>query len=702
VFLQFAVCATVFLDISIARQIIGFVYFTFVPGFIIVKLLRMNQLSKVEDILFSMGISVAFLMFMGVLVNQFGFQFGLQHPLSVIPLMVVFNTIILASAVCLYLRNGKVNFFDFGLEHQSFSRALLLIIIPTMGVLGVMLLNVYQNNSVLLVLMLAIPLVFVLALVSKRYFPPRLYPLVVLAVAVSILLSSSLISKYVVPFGSDINLEAYVFKTTQSSAHWDPSSFFLGDERFQRLNAMLSITVLPTVYSSLLNIDSTSVFKILVPLIFSLVPLGLYQLWQNQVGKRYAFMAILLFMAESTFYTELLGLVRQIIAELFFILILLVIFNEKIKSHNKVICFTIFSIALVTSHYAIAEIFLFFISLTFIMMLVTKKPRKNITVGMVLSFLVIMFSWYIYTSNASTYNAFASYTDFVYKQQIDFLNPGSRGQTVLLGLGLQTAPSVWNIVSRVFAYLTEGLIVIGFLGLITKRTRIKVEREYIILSFVAVVLLAAVVLLPGLANTFNMTRFYHVLLFLLSPLCVLGGEVVLSFFSKRSNELRVCFLLLTVLVPYFLFQTGFVYEVAKVDSYSLTLSMYRMDPYRLHSHSGYIFAEDVFSASWASENINFQNDSQVYADASSQYNILLSHGMMLTGYVNILSNTTLIPPSGAVYLNWLNVAKGTVAGAGGQLWNTSDFSPMLANINKIYSNGASEIYENTSPQTIGT
>jgi hypothetical protein len=33
-----------------------------------------------------------------------------------------------------------------------------------------------------------------------------------------------------------------------------------------------------------------------------------------------------------------------------------------------------------------------------------------------------------------------------------------------------------------------------------------------------------VIVLPALANTFNMTRFYHVLLFFLAPLVLLGGE----------------------------------------------------------------------------------------------------------------------------------------------------------------------------------
>ena len=120
-----------------------------------------------------------------------------------------------------------------------------------------------------------------------------------------------------------------------------------------------------------------------------------------------------------------------------------------------------------------------------------------------------------------------------------------------------------------------------------------------------------------------------------------------------------------------------------------------MDPYRLHRHTGYIFPEDVYSAQWMSNYVDI-HARLVYADASSQYNILLRHSMMLTDEVSILSNTTEVSASKIVYLNWLNVAKGIVAGMGG-VWNTSEFSPMLDGMDKIYSNGASEIYKNNLP-----
>ena len=71
----------------------------------------------------------------------------------------------------------------------------------------------------------------------------------------------------------------------------------------------------------------------------------------------------------------------------------------------------------------------------------------------------------------------------------DFLNPASRGQTVLNGLGLAQSPSVLNTISRVFAYLTEIFIVLGVFTLIRKKNPFRFERDFTVFSIIAVVVL---------------------------------------------------------------------------------------------------------------------------------------------------------------------------------------------------------------------
>ncbi|MFN3284467.1 MAG: hypothetical protein ACK40Q_09580, partial [Pseudothermotoga sp.] len=185
----------------------------------------------------------------------------------------------------------------------------------------------------ILLMIIAISLLFIIGVFSKRLLPSELYPFAILMIAIALIYHSSFISSYLVTFGSDVAVEHFVFKITQNTAYWGSPNPYFEHIGYGRIHSMLSVTILPTIYSSLLNIDSTWVFKSIFPLIFSFVPLGLYQIWKGYVGKKYAFISAFLFMSYETFYTEMLGLNRQMIAELFFVLLLLVIVNKKMKQY---------------------------------------------------------------------------------------------------------------------------------------------------------------------------------------------------------------------------------------------------------------------------------------------------------------------------------------------------------------------------------
>jgi len=208
----------------------------------------------------------------------------------------------------------------------------------------------------------------------------------------------------------------------------------------------------------------------------------------------------------------------------------------------------------------------------------------------------------------------------------------------------------------------------------------------------AIAFLGALIAVPGLANMMNMTRFYHILLFFLAPLCVLGGEVLAKLVSRRRTELGASVLLLIVLVPYFLFQTGFVYEITGTQSWSVPLSEYRMNRLNLIRSYGYIDEQSVFGAQWMSKNIDIRHV-QIYADRSSVFP-LISYGMIYGGDINTLSNTTIVAPDEILYLSQLNVIYGKILGKN-YVWNSSEFFPLLNNMNKVYSNGGCEIYVST-------
>lgn len=681
--LQLTLFLAVSLDLPLVRQVTGFIYFNFLPGLIIVKLLKLNErLETSELILFSLGISISLLMLLGLLTNGLAPSFGVDYPLSTLPLLIIFSSFIILGGIIASLRSDAPKL------KISFSPSVL----PITGLLffsvaGAMTVNVYGSNILLLLMLVITALTFVIGLIGKNA-PSNFYSTATFIIALSLLWHASLISNYIVGFNSDVARELYIFKNTLNKAYWDPVNPYFGNLQNGRIHAMLSVTILSTIYSTLLNLEATWIFKVIFPLIFSLVPLVLYRLYVGLFGEKKAFASVFLFMSYETFYTEMLGLSRQIIGELFFALLLFTILTKKLNGASQILCFILFSFGLVTSHYGLAEILSFLILFTFLPLFILRHERKGISLSMIILFFVLMFSWYVYTANQAVFQSILEYGEYVRDQLQDFLNPASRGTEVMRGLGLESPPTIWNMISRAFAYITEFLIVVGFLDLIFIKRKM-LAKDYVALNIIAMALLSALIVVPGLANTMNMTRFYHVLLFILSPLCVNGAEFICHRTPKNKEEKCSCLLLLIVLIPYFLFQTSFVYEVVGSKSWSLPLSKHRMSSFELRTMFGYFNDANVYCAQWLSKSMDFK-DVKVYADILSRSGELFCYGMLNKEDILVLSNVTQFDNKSTIYLNDLNVIDGRIIGSR-YIWNTTDFS-ILNDASRIYTNGANEIY----------
>ncbi len=682
IFLQVVLYASFFLNMPIVREVVGIAYLTFIPGIIFVKLLKLDdgRLSLVELILYSVGFSISFLMLAGLLIDQFGLMVGFDFPLSTLPLSLYINTIVLIGAAIVQVRQEKTK-QPFVLKEKIPYSALIFIFLPILSVFGTYLVNVSGNNSLLMIMFVAVTLVFIaFALINKQNIH-RYYPFVIFMIALALLFQFSLISNYILPYGGDSPVELFVARYTQINSVWYPVLPFSSDQNLGRINAMLSVTVLPTIYSNMIGMDPTWVFKIIYPLIFAFIPLALYVIWQPYVGKKFAFLAVFLFMAQATFYTEMLALNRQIIAELFFVLLLAVILNNKMKLQTKFISFAFFAAGLIFSHYALAIIFLFMAAAVWIITYAQKRSSYNLQFGMILLFFVGMFGWYLFTSGAIVYDSFVTFSGYITSQLGDFLNPASRGQTVLTGLGLAQSPSLINTISRVFAYLTEIFIVIGIVAFLAKKTKFNFDREYTNFAIIAIAMLAALTIVPGLANTLDMTRFYHILLIFLAPFCIIGMWTLVKAASKYEKVLAVSLLVIIIIVPYFLFQTNFIYEVAQTESWSVPLSGYRMDPLMLYGDFGYIDTYSVYGAEWASINTNYQNN--IVAD-NALYTALTGYGLIWRGYVTELTNTTVLPPGQYVYLSYISINYA-------QEYENGTIPAIVSHTNVIYSNGGCEI-----------
>ena len=96
--LQLTLYFATFYDIPVARQALSFVYLTFIPGFVGLKLLGINRLSTMENIIFSIGLSLVTLMLIGLIMNELLPLFGISQPLALSPLVAATSSFVLIRA----------------------------------------------------------------------------------------------------------------------------------------------------------------------------------------------------------------------------------------------------------------------------------------------------------------------------------------------------------------------------------------------------------------------------------------------------------------------------------------------------------------------------------------------------------------------------------------------------------------------------
>jgi uncharacterized membrane protein len=225
------------------------------------------------------------------------------------------------------------------------------------------------------------------------------------------------------------------------------------------------------------------------------------------------------------------------------------------------------------------------------------------------------------------------------------------------------------------------------------------QSEYFWFCAVSLGLIAVCITLPYLAASLLMYRIYGLLLLFLSPFCIIGIQAIL----KEGSKLRLAWLdsrgiltlaLAIVLIPYFLFNSGFIFEITE-----------RSGNMRLHAagetvahkdfHWSYFTTfpvpeQDVAACKWMTGKMT---SDPVYVDTSRRAEVV--------GYGLILRTKELTPSTPAdsqIYLGYQNVTEGTAT----QLdparqhssitYDLTQFSPPLSERSKLYTNGGSDVY----------
>jgi uncharacterized membrane protein len=705
------------LDLPLFRQIIVFIYLTFVPGFTLLRFLKLKETKVVDTILFSIGLSIAFLMFSGLFINELFLIVGLSMPLSTIPLEIILSALTLVLFFVGNRRDLVWGSISFGSKIRNSKKAILesaILLLPVLfSITGALYVSFpYISTPILSLMIIMVAVLFVVSVFSQRLIPSRFYPLMIFAISIALALHILLISKYII--GYDAQLEYQIFKLTTNRGYWSllPTSI---STRLPNLisasnfNSMLSVTVLPSIYSVLLNIDGQVLFKTFYPFVFSLLPLVLYRVYEQQIGKISSLLSTLFLISSPlVFYgVEFLSLNRQIVAMFFLVLSVLVLLDKIMTVGKRRILFVVFGAALIVSHYSTGYLYLALIFFAYAMSRIKGRNNMVLNAPLILLLYAIGLVWYGFTESPLT-----TLTDFLYKVYSrfaqDVTSTIARDTTVFAPHSVLTFASAIN---WALFLAVHSMILVGILVVIFKSQRAKLDSTYRILLIMSSVVLFLSLAIPNVAPALDFSRFYQLSLLFLAPCFVLGGQALIDIFANLLRQAtRGGFLMDThkmgtvlvcaVLVGYFLSQSGFINRVTEAAplSYSLDFSRIIMsrDPSSKASiYSAYIPEQNFFSAVWLSKYM--APESTVYADSDSRQTVLFSYGVISMQYLP-LSKSTVPVWNSFVYLSSLNVRDGVITDRWStpNLFNSSDISPILKQSDLIYSNGNGEIWHVTS------
>nr|MDO8132846.1 DUF2206 domain-containing protein [Candidatus Njordarchaeum guaymaensis] len=627
----------------------------------------------------------------------------ISEPLSTWALSITIGTVLLALSVIAYRRDGPIDRSELFAPATRVLRASLLMGVPLLAILGAWL----MSGSLLLLMMVVIALLPPMTVLSRKAMPLELRSFVLIVIAASLLLRPQLLSTHL--DGWDVFGEYYVFNLAQSNSFWSPSPSALVPSFTEvfpfTYNAMLSVTVLPIIYSNVLGLPGEWVFKLVYYLLYSLVPVCLYQAYQKKFGKSMAFLAAFYFILFPRFYDEER---RQMVGELFYGLLIFLMLREEVGPRKRLVLSIVFAASLVVSHYSLSYIYLFSIVFAYFSISVLKSVRRDarrkmITASFVLLFFAMCFSWNtfvsIYPSTQLWRFAGNIYDSFL----ADFLDLEARGGAIshAVAPGLSSL-SILQVLDGIADRILNVFILVGVLFFFRSYKQKDFDWEYAAMVVANASIMLMVLVVPHFGPYLGEARFYHITLFCLAPMCILGGEKSIRLALKKSRKVvqirYVGLVLLSVfLAVAFLFKVGFVYEVAggvpTLKPVSFTGMITSEDnETKVRFNEAHVPEQDVLSATWLS--MMTAKNSDVYADYAAAEHVIMAYAMKTLGWKQTLANDTKIESGGYIYLRSLNV-QGILRDRSYALSYSeiAKISRLLNMTNHIYSNGGSEIYQ---------
>ena len=728
-------------SLPVFRAVLNSIFCLFIPGLLIFLNLRIKKIILWELVVYSAGLSIAFLTFGGLALNLILPAFHISQPLAQNTIMIALNSVIvlLLTTYLAFGRKIEVAALDNTKSIFNVFATIVPLTLPILSVFGAILLNNSGSNVLTFNMLLGISAYVLFTILFRSRISSNAHITGLYCSALALLFMYSLRSNYLV--GWDIQSEYRIFLLTFDKLFWSVQNIN------HTYNTTLSVTILPTVLSQITGIAPLYVFKFLYPIVFALSVPTIFLALRNITSKAVALLSTFFFIAQTSFMQQMPALARQEIALLFFTLSLLVMFTQSMNILTRRILFIVFGLSLIVSHYSTAYITIALYIATYAIILILKLIHKvlkvfpdirgflNIATVTILTVFTVF--WYgYYTGTASYLSDFSRQVISNFSKIYTEEGKSESARVAILGINdIYTKSDLDNYASGIseeyhnsrkwltyypsevykqfvaipkypqvkpirnyqllrtlymFFQIDQKLIkftmaititVLSILFLMKKRRII--PDEFLIFSWVLLTYILVITVVPYISVNYNIERLYQQTLPVLGYFAVIGliSPFKFKFVNKSAGYIIVSFLF----VLYF-------YGYSGVLGYFFGgLSNMNLDNFGEEYERFYIHQSEKESAHWLSTHAYEKPVifSDYYGLIRLQSNTTFTNGLLSDVYPGILDKYAYVY---GTYAHMVNENTRVIYKQKSMVYNYPK-AFLNGNKNLIYSSGTSVVYK---------
>jgi uncharacterized membrane protein len=518
------------LTLPLVRSALGLYLFFVVPGMLLLRLMGAHGLGTIRTMFFSVCLSLATIMVLGLGLNMAFPAMGLSGPLTEATVIVAVNVLLSLLMILVWIFDRRFEAPPLDQRFYISRPAIALYCLPLLAVLSTQVLNVWGLNWLQYIVVLGVAVAFFVVF-SATGADARIYPVALGSIALALMLHSALVSTHLVEW-ADTSFEYWSASRVIIMGQWDPGVVEL-------TNGMLSIVILAPALHFITGTSLAWVFKLIFPLLFTILPLGIYAMARGRLGERPAFLAAFLIVSSAVFYTEMLGLARQMVAELFLVAILLLLMDGRMRACWQACLLCIFAIALGMSHYGLMAI----MGICFIASLVIYLPFRRWAPGpsqdlrpmalVTIISVMVMAAWYLTVSASTISDTIFSIFDQLLSGLISPQEVSSAPPSPWTSTG-------WDLMAWAPFAPFVVMAIAGIGKSIPSRKRPSLfGPAYLSGAMVFIALLFAELYSPGLFAFISRDRLVHICFIVLAPFIALGAFALFERPGARKRRAGV-------------------------------------------------------------------------------------------------------------------------------------------------------------------